>query len=63
MIISVIALDQVQHAYIDGQSLLKYKAKLIRKIICTCNEDPLTHNFYIVKLGFIGVYFIFLFLL
>ena len=30
---------------------------------CPCNEDPLTPHFYIVKLGFIGVYIIFLFLL
>ena len=28
-----------------------------------CNEDPLTPHFYIVKLGFTGVYFFFLFLL
>ena len=27
------------------------------------NEDPLTPHFYIVKLGFTGVYFLFLFLL
>ena len=34
----------------------------IRKIImqtCPCNEDPLTPHFYIVKLGFTGVYIIF----
>ena len=24
---------------------------------CPCNEDPLTPHFYIVKLGFTGVYF------
>ena len=28
-----------------------------------CNEHPLTPHFYIVKLGFTGVYFVFLFLL
>ena len=28
-----------------------------------CNEDPLTPHFYMVKLGFTGVYIIFLFLL
>ena len=28
-----------------------------------CNEDPLTPHFYIVKLGFTGVFIIFLFLL
>ena len=30
---------------------------------CPCNEYPLTPNFYIVKLGFIGVYIIFVVLL
>ena len=30
---------------------------------CPCNVDPLTPHFYIVKLGFTGVYIIFLFLL
>ena len=30
---------------------------------CPCNEHPLTPHFYIVKLGFTGVYIIFLFLL
>ena len=28
----------------------------------SCNEDPLTPHFYIVKLGFTGTYIIFLFL-
>ena len=28
-----------------------------------CNEDPLTPHFYIVKVGFTGVYIYFLFLL
>ena len=32
-------------------------------LTCPCNEDPLIPNFYIVKLGFTGVYIIFLFLL
>ena len=30
---------------------------------CPCNLHPLTPHFYIVKLGFTGVYIIFLFLL
>ena len=30
---------------------------------CQCNEYPLIPHFYIVKLGFTGVYIIFLFLL
>ena len=30
---------------------------------CPCNEHPLTPHFYIGKLGFTGVYIIFLFLL
>ena len=32
-------------------------------LICPCNVHPLTPHFYIVKLGFTGVYIIFLFLL
>ena len=32
-------------------------------LTCLCNVDPLTPHFYIVKLGFTGVYIIFLFLL
>ena len=32
-------------------------------ITCPCNVYPLTPHFYIVKLGFTGVYIIFLFLL
>ena len=30
-------------------------------ITCPCNVDPLTPHFYIVKLGFTGIYFCFLF--
>ena len=30
---------------------------------CPCNEDPLTPHYYIVKLGFTGVYIFVLFLL
>ena len=30
---------------------------------CPCDLYPLTHHFYIVKLGFTGVYISFLFLL
>ena len=33
------------------------------RITCPCNVYPLTPHFYIVKLGFIEVYIIFLFLL
>ena len=32
-------------------------------LTCLCNVHPLTPHFYIVKLGFTGVYIIFLFLL
>ena len=32
-------------------------------LTCPCNVDPLTPNFYVVKVGFTGVYIIFLFLL
>ena len=31
------------------------------RITCPCNEDPLTPQFYIVKLGFTGYSFFFLF--
>ena len=31
------------------------------RITCLCNEHPLTPNFYIEKVGFTGVYIIFLF--
>ena len=39
--------------------------KIIKNITKTspCNEDPRIPHFYIVKLGFTGVYIIFLFLL
>ena len=33
------------------------------RITCPCNEYPLTPHFYIVKMGFTGVYIFFLFLL
>ena len=33
------------------------------RITCPCNVYPLTPHFYIVKLGFTGLYIIFLFLL
>ena len=47
-----------------GRSLLNV-TRGIREITKTspCNEDPLTPHFYIVKLGFTGVYIILLFLL
>ena len=32
-------------------------------LTCPCNVDPLTHHFYIVKLGFTGVYIFSIFLL
>ena len=32
-------------------------------LTCTCNVHPLTPHLYIVKLGFTGVYIVFLFLL
>ena len=37
--------------------------KLFIMLTCPCNEDPFTPYFYIVKLGFTGVYITFLFLL
>ena len=47
--------------------LLQLAVMAIKKLNITktspCNEDPLIPHFYIVKLGFTGVYIIFLFLL
>ena len=43
---------------IQSASIAQYITKT-----CPCNEDPLTPHLYIVKLGFTGVYIIFLFLL
>ena len=42
---------------IDKQTII------IIMITCSCNVHPLTPHFYIVKLGFTGVYIFFLFLL
>ena len=48
---------------IVGGSHKNSLARIIIRITCLCNVDPLTPHFYIVKLGFTGVYIIFLFLL
>ena len=45
-----------------GQTNGQAESNIITKT-SPCNEDPLTPHFYIVKLGFAGVYIIFLFLL
>ena len=42
---------------------LPFPTGLSIMITCPCSEHPLTPHFYIVKLGFTGVYIIFLFLL
>ena len=42
--------------------ILRRKTEIIM-ITCPCNEDPFTPHFYIVKIGFTGVYIIYLFLL
>ena len=42
------------------QNVLQY---FIIMLTCPCNVHPLTPHFYIVKLGFTGVYIIFLLLL
>ena len=54
----------------DGYSATLTEPNIIFSIIwhtimktCPCNVYPLTPHFYIVKLGFTGVYIIFLFLL
>ena len=42
--------------------IIKEQLRLIIKT-CLCNEYPLKPHFYILKLGFAGVYLFFLFLL
>ena len=39
------------------------KRQITIMLTCPCNCDPLIPHFYIVKLGFTGVYIIFLFFL
>ena len=43
----------------------QYCPNLVNNITKTspCNEEPLTPHFYIIKVGFTGVFIIFLFLL
>ena len=48
--------------FISGRKYMHNFAVNIEKK-SPCNEDPLTPHFYIVKLGFTGVYINFLFLL
>ena len=58
--------DMVQYALLLAATVLQrnYMYIQLRSFITKtspCNEDPLTPHFYIVKLGFTGVYIIFLF--
>ena len=48
---------------IEDEIFIKAGGKLHITKTCPCNDDPLTPHFYIVKLGFTGVYIFFLFLL
>ena len=48
--------------YVQFIVQLRGTARAIRKT-CPCNEYPLKPHFYIVKLGYAGVYLFFLFLL
>ena len=41
----------------------RFVSPLCIMLTCQCNADPLIPHFYIVKLGFTGVFIIFLFLL
>ena len=56
-------LDQADLFHVNGS--VKRDLFKLKHIMLTwpCNEDPLTPHFYIVKLGFTGVYIIFLILL
>ena len=55
------SLSSIMSGTVPGRARLSTNDPI--RITCPCNEDPLTPHFYIVKLGFTGVYFIFLFLL
>ena len=54
-------LHPAEHGYID--QYLKNARPLHITKTSPCNKDPLTPHFYIVKVGFTGVYIFFLFLL
>ena len=45
------------------QSEKSIPSRIVIRKTCPCDLYPLTPHFYIVKLGFTGVYIIFLFLL
>ena len=54
------------HMYTKREQILAVDIQKERehiRITCPCNEDPLTPHFYIVKLGFTGVFIFLLFLL
>ena len=52
-----------QRKKVSGMLLKNFAFSCTIRITCTCDSYPLTPHFYIVKLGFTGVYIIFLFLL
>ena len=43
---------------VDGELKRRLKREIMKT--CLCNVDPLKPHFYIVKVGFTGVYIIFL---
>ena len=60
----LVCLEIGSHSYLCSQtlSLLRHALVMVIYITKTClyNFDPCKHHFYVVKLGFIGVYIIFL---
>ena len=61
-VLEKIFLNGGRHCQTDSDRQTDGRQIIIMKT-CPCNEHPLTPHFYIVKLGFTGVYIIFLFLL
>ena len=65
LILRLIKITHILHRYMYTQSFTNRQPhidELIRKT-CPCNVYPLKPHFYLVKLGFAGVYLFFLFLL
>ena len=63
-------LTRVDGQFVKRESKVRVKVSTLRvdlfatiRITCPCDLNPLAPHFYIVKLGFTGVYFIILFLL
>ena len=52
-----------QHVFLNPKLIASTHILLLIRLTCPCNVGPLTTQVYIVKLGFTGVYIIFLFML